>query len=213
MHYAERTEPSLPNAVRSSLQILRTRYLMTGMSASLGDSREALILKLLAAFSEVGASWTLVGAHAVGMLTERAAADFDFVVEERKLRALLQRRGYRRRRATTDVRLRTIDVDLIRSGAHPLFRQSLTETQTIDRWRIPRSELLIALKFLSSVSPWRGRDRRARDTADLISLYNEASGALDRERILSFAAQVYPGAEREFGDILDRIDNGEPISI
>jgi len=31
--------------------------------------------------------------------------------------------------------------------------------------------------------------------------------------MLKFASLVYPGAEREFRELLDKIDRGDPISI
>ena len=66
----------------------------------------------------------------------------------------------------------------------------------------------------STVSPWRGQDRRHRDMADLIEIYRSVGIAqLDLELMLELARTVYPGAEREFADLLGRIDCGDPIAI
>jgi hypothetical protein len=73
---------------------------------------------------------------------------------------------------------------------------------------------LIPLKFLSAVSPWRGRDRRAQDTVDLVRLYRSVGrDGLDLEGVTELASLVYPGAEKELLEILRRVDDGESISI
>ena len=159
-----------------------------------------------------------MGAHAVGALTEpRATVDFDFVVEADKIPdvlALLEN-------AFGDldavdigaaVSLRAIDVDLIRSKTHSLFGEALDRTQPAGQWRIPVSELLIVLKFLSAVNPWRAPRKRRRDAVDLADLYEATAPAgLDRDLMRDFASQVYPGAEEDFDRLLDRIDRGEPF--
>jgi len=181
---------------------------------------EERITRIVQVFDEVGARWTLVGAHAVGALTEpRATEDFDFVIEDRKLSTVLEKLGEVFGPLTTTdvgaaVRVLNLDIDLIRSTAHPLFKRSLDETRDAASWRIPVPELLIALKFLSSVNPWRGVDRRRQDVLDLILIYKTIGlDGLDRERILALSRDVYPGAERELGQLLGRVDRDEPITI
>jgi hypothetical protein len=36
---------------------------------------------------------------------------------------------------------------------------------------------------------------------------------LDRARMIELSRYVYPGAEIEFGELIGKIDRGEPISI
>lgn len=180
---------------------------------------EERIARVVEVFGEVGARWALVGGHAVGVLTEaRATDDFDFVLEDRKLGAVMDRlREVFGPLDVTDigaaVRVLNLDIDLIRSTAHPLFARALEETQPVQAWRIPPAEVVIALKFLSSLSAWRGIERRRQDVLDLIRVYTAAGERLDLARLLKLASEVYPGAERELASLLDRVDRGEPITI
>lgn len=178
------------------------------------------IARVVSLLRQTGARWALVGAHAVGTLTEpRATADFDFVVEESKLRAVLDALG--REFGDLDLvdlgpalRLRTLDVDLIRSDTHPLFREALSRIRTVADWNLPVPEVLIVLKFLAAVNPWRNRTKRMQDMVDLRALYLAVGGdALDLKLMKRLSASVYPGAEKEFETLLLRLERGEPISI
>lgn len=181
---------------------------------------EADVVRVIETFEKEGARWALVGAYAVGLLTEpRATVDFDFVVEERKLKAVI--------RALTEafgdlgqddigaaIRLKSIDVDLIRSNNHPLFREALDRAELSGDWRIPPPEVIIALKFLSAVNPWRNRDKRRQDMADLALVYDAVGpDAMDRTEMIRLASLAYPGAEQEFQSILLRLDRGDRIEI
>jgi hypothetical protein len=212
-----------PKAVRESLRILATHRAVFGSKRSRGwgiSMTEADITRVVGLFEQLGARWVLVGAHAVGLLTEpRATADFDFIVEGRRTRAVI--------RALADafgeldeqdigaaIRLRAIDVDIIRSDNHALFREALDRAKSIGEWKIPPAEVVIVLKFMSAVSPWRNLDKRAQDMVDLRTVYH-AVGAddLDRDYMIKLSASVYPGADREFAALLARIDQGEPIEL
>lgn len=181
---------------------------------------EADVLRVIQVFESQGARWALVGAHAVGLLTEpRATVDFDFIVEERKLKAVLRSLTSAFGDLGEDdigaaIRLRAIDVDLIRSNNHLLFREALDRAQQVGDWRIPPPEVLIALKFLSAVNPWRNRDKRRQDMADLAAVY-DAIGPddLDRAEMIRLSSLVYPGAQREFESIIAKLEQGEPIEI
>jgi hypothetical protein len=81
-------------------------------------------------------------------------------------------------------------------------------------WKLPRTEVLIALKFLAAISPWRDRVRKTRDISDIAALYLAGGvSPLDREETIRLGGLAYPGAERELRDLLDRIDRGDPLSI
>jgi len=163
---------------------------------------EADIARVIRVFETCQAKWALVGAYAVGLLTEpRATVDFDFIVEARKLKSVVSALG-------------AIDVDLIRSNNHALFREALDRAQLVGEWRIPPPEVIIALKFLSAVSPWRNRDKRSQDIVDLRTVYHSVGPeTLDADTMSELAALVYPGAEREFEKLLARIDRGDPVEI
>lgn len=181
---------------------------------------EERIARVVAVFQELGARWALVGAHAIGTLTvPRATADFDFVVEDSKLRSILK--ALEREFGDLDpvdlgpaMRLRALDVDLIRSTTHSLFREALSHARPVEDWEIPVPEVLIVLKFLAAVSPWRERTKRMQDIVDLSTLFLAIGrDELDEDLIRGLAAQVYPGAESELEDLLGRIERGEPVTV
>jgi hypothetical protein len=213
----------MPEGVRASLRILEIHRglfaggLRRGWGVSMG---EADVVRVVQAFEASGAKWVLVGAHAIGLLTEpRATIDFDFIVEGRKLKSILGRLESEfgdldAQDIGAAVRLQAIDVDLIRSDNHPLFREALDRAHDVGDWKIPPPEVIIALKFLSAVSPWRNRDKRAQDIVDLRTVYHAAGPEdLDREVMRTLGSLVYPGAERELEELLDKIDRGDPVSF
>ncbi len=111
------------------------------------------------------------------------------------------------------VQLKSIDVDLIRSNNHPLFQVALERQRVIGAWNVPRTEVLVILKFLAAVSPWRDRVKRRQDVTDISYLYEVVGSELDRDLMLELSRMVYPGAERAFGELLGKIERGESIAI
>lgn len=177
------------------------------------------IARVVQVFEEAGARWTLVGAHAVGLVTEpRATADFDFIVEDRKLRQILAGLGVAFGELDAEdigaaIRVRALDVDLIRA-VHPLFKEALARSHKVGDWNVPATEVLIVLKFLAAVSPWRGPEKRTYDVGDLRSMYRAVGrDALDVGLMMQLAALVYPRAEQDFAVLLERMDRGDPIEI
>jgi hypothetical protein len=180
---------------------------------------ETDIVRVIRVFKAKRARWALVGAHAIGLVTEpRATADFDFIVDAAKLddvvAALTKEFGpLDERDIGAAIQLRAIDVDLIRSTDHPLFEVALEQRRTVGNWRVPRTEVLIVLKFMAAVSPRRNRDKRRQDVADIGFVYHAAEGKLERAMMIELSRLVYPGAETEFSELIDKIDRDEPISI
>jgi hypothetical protein len=210
----------IPAPIRRSMQILATHRALFGTR---GKARATMserdISRVVGVFKSKRLRWALVGAHAVGLLTEpRATADFDFIVETGKLKTILS--------DLTDafgdlgaqdigaaIQLTTIDVDLIRSTNHPLFVEALRKVRVIGDWKVPRTEVLIALKFLAAISPWRDPAKKARDVSDIAALYLAEGDQLDRKEILRLGGLAYPGAERELRALLDKIDRGKQLEI
>ncbi|MDY0001345.1 MAG: hypothetical protein RBU30_08635 [Polyangia bacterium] len=174
---------------------------------------------VVAVLDESGARWALVGAHAVGILTTpRATVDVDLLVEERKLSAVVRSLEHslgplEKEDIGPALRLKGLDVDLIRSNNHPLFSAVLEHVLRVEGWNLPRPEALIALKFLAAVSPWRGQEKKLHDAGDLVSLYRNLRDDLDPELLTRLSGLVYPGAEKELLGLLDRVDSGEPLTI
>jgi hypothetical protein len=176
--------------------------------------------RAVAVLDRIGATWTLVGAHAVNLYVRpRATVDVDFVIDGRMLKkvlvALEQEFGPLE---TTDIgaalRITNLSIDLIRSDNHPLFRAALDRGEVRGGGpRIPPPELLVTLKFLSAVSPWRKPGERKQDAADLINVYQAAGAEFDRDAAARYSRSVYPGAERELAAMLDRIDRGEDVPL
>lgn len=180
---------------------------------------EADIARVIQVFEDQRADWVLVGAHAIGLLTEpRATADFDFIVQGTKLDRVMRELAavfgdLDEHDIGAAVQLKAIDVDLIRSTNHRLFQLALDQARTVGAWKVPRTEVLVVLKFLAAVNPWRDRTKRRQDIVDVAAIYQAAADDIHRADMLELAALVYPGAERQFGELLDTIDRGDPITI
>lgn len=180
---------------------------------------EVDMARVIQVFEDQGAGWVLVGAHAIGLITEpRATADFDFIVQgtkfDRVMRGLAAVFGdLHDHDIGAAVQLKAIDVDLIRSTNHQLFQVALERPKTIGEWKVPRTEVLVVLKFLAAVNPWRDRNKRRQDVVDIAAMYQAASDEIDRAEMVKIATLVYPGAERQFSELMDSIDRGDPITI
>jgi len=214
------TPAGIPAAIRRSMTILATHRALFG---TCGVARnlmtEADILRVIEAFEMCGAAWALVGAHATGLVTEpRATADFDFIVEGSKLPPVLATLTSMfgelgEHDIGAAVELRALEVDLIRSTNHALFQRALDEVRTVGEWRVPRTEVLIALKFLAAVSPWRNANKRRLDIADLGGMVQVVGAQLDRDLMIELSGLAYPGAEREFAELLGKLERGEAVTI
>jgi hypothetical protein len=199
-----------------SFEILKFQDSLTGGSTpDLAD----VYRRVVSVLDRLGAKWTLIGAHAVNAYVKpRATIDVDFVVDGRMLKRILaaleEEFGPLE---TTDIgaahRITNLSIDLIRSDNHPLFRAALDHGEVRGGPRVPPPELLVTLKFLSAVSPWRKPGERKQDAADLINVYQAAGDSFDREAALQFSRAVYPGAERELAAMFDRIDRGEDTPL
>jgi hypothetical protein len=208
----------IPWAIRRSLEILAThRALFTAPDRKVMTENE--LKQLIGVFEACNADWVLVGAHAVGLVTEpRATADFDFIVEGHKsaeiIAALQVAFGdLDANEIGAAVELRALQVDLIRSTNHPLFQRALQERIVVSDWNVPKTEALVALKFLAAVSPWRDRNKRRLDIADIGTLMQARGSMLDRVLMTELASLAYPGAENEFVELLRKLEVGEPIAI
>jgi hypothetical protein len=210
---------AIPEPIRESLDILALSRWIRGEPMN-ADAMQERIATVVRVFGEVGAKWAVVGAQAINVYVEpRATKDVDFVVESRKLDQVVERL----REVFGDlgeddidaaVRLLAIDVDLIRSKQHPLMEEALERSTDRAGWTVPPPEVLIVLKFMSAVSPWRRRDRRVQDAADLIRLVDGlGTDALDTGLMIDLSRSVYPGAEKEFEALLGKIERGEPIAV
>ncbi|MBN4050412.1 hypothetical protein JYT28_01550, partial [Desulfobulbus sp. AH-315-M07] len=206
-----------PNqGMAQSFEILRFQQRMAKRT---GHDMEDVYRRVIAVLDDVGAAWTVVGAHALNSYVRpRATDDIDIVVEASKLPEVLKALEQKMGKLQIDdigaaIRVLDLSVDLIRSDNHVLFRAALEKAVQIGEVRVPPPELLLALKFLASTSPWRKAADRGQDTVDLVRLYQTLGSTLDREGAFRYAASIYPGAERELEQMLRRIDRGEKLQV
>lgn len=178
------------------------------------------IKRIVSVLDRLGIRWCLIGAHAIGEYTEpRATEDVDLLVDDRRMPKLLTALHAELGDLDVDdigpaVRLRAVDVDLVRASSNEVFRRSLSDTVDVDGWRFPRRESLLVMKFMAATSPFRGLDRRRQDMVDLITLYRSIDpDDVDRDHVATLAATIYSGADSELLGLLDKIDADEPISI
>lgn len=213
----------IPEPIRRSMRILATHRALFGRRE--GAERtgrtmtEADICRVIETFELCYVRWALVGTYAIGLVTEpRATPDFDFIVETAGLASLLRQlaKEFGELGETdmgAEIQLKAIDVDLIGTSNHPLFHAAIEQVRTVGDWKVPRTEVLIVLKFLAARSLHRVRHRRAQDLGDLCCVYEVGRRDLDRAAMIELSRRAYPGAEREFSELLDKIDRGEPIAI
>lgn len=141
------------------------------------------------------------------------------MIDDRRLKTLLRELEHElgpldTRELGPAVRLQALSVDLVRASSSQVFREALARFVDKDGWRIPTLEMLLVLKFMSAVSPWRGRDRARQDVLDLARVYGSVDPAdVDRELMRALAGHAYPGAERELDSLLDKIDRDEPLTL
>jgi hypothetical protein len=213
----------IPETIRRSMRILATHRALFGRRDRDGRTArtmtEADIARVIEVFETNHVRWAIAGAHAIALITEpRATVDFDFIIESATIDGIVHeltaRFGQLDENDTgATIQLRTIDVDLVRSTVHPLLEIALDQLRMVGDWRVPRTEVLVVLKFLGVVGSWRARNKRMHDMADICRVCHAAAGELDRALMIELSALVYPGAEREFSELLGKIDRDEPISI
>jgi hypothetical protein len=205
-----------PN-IMQAFEILRFQRALSGRGE--GSQMEDTYRRVIAVLDGASIKWTLVGAHAVNTYVRpRATVDIDFVVDAKMFKRLLSALETEfGPLETTDVgaavRITNLSVDLIRSDNHPLFRIALDSATDAGDARVPPAEVLVALKFLAAVSPWRRLADRQQDAADLINVYQSQGEDFDRDGALELAKTVYPGAEKELAKMLDGIDSGHAVPI
>ncbi len=135
---------AIPTSVARSPAILRTQRAMLDRPVQ-ERSLEETVRTVIRCIEEVGVDWCLVGAHALGIYVEpRATSDFDFVVDDRRMKALLatlERELGDLGMVDIDaaVRLMKVDVNLIRARSNALFRAALNLAESVGEWRLPPS--------------------------------------------------------------------------
>jgi len=180
---------------------------------------EENVQRIVRVLRSTGVAWAVIGAHAVDLYTRpRATEDLDIVVDARRLKTVLAAlHAEYGDIEVTDIgpalRLPAISLDIIRSDMQPVFHKAVH--LAVDHGGLPvaPAELLVVLKYLAAISPWRSPEDRQQDASDLIRLVRTLGEALDRETVLQHAQGVFPGAQAELAALLQRIDRGETIVL
>jgi hypothetical protein len=176
------------------------------------------------ALSDDDIDWVLVGAEAVNLYIDRprATVDVDIVVRKKDLRRLKKiLLEICREVQDTEVHFKAIlspepmrlDLDVIKSQNHQLFEPALKHQVDRGGVRVPRVEALLALEYLSAVSPWRSPPDRRMDVADFGRVFQHNRARLDRALLVDLASRAHQGARKEFESFLDAIEHDRPITI
>lgn len=183
-----------------------------------------IVLDLFRRFEEAGIEWALVGAEGVNLYLQRprATVDVDVVVRKKhlvKARKILKEVGTEfldtevHMRATLSNDPNRLEIDMIKSQSHELFERALDHKTTVGGIPVPRVEALLALKFLSAVSPWRQPADKHQDVTDFIRAFKDNKDRLDRNLLIQLASLAHKNAKKEFPLFLDRVEHDRPLTI
>ena len=78
---------------------------------------------------------------------------------------------------------------------------------------VPTIEALLALKYLSAVSPGRPPPDKYQDIADFIRGYKENVDRIDRGFLVDLASRAHSKAHQEFPEFLDAVENDRPVML
>lgn len=214
----------LPEPLALSLQILELSHMLKEGSAPQG-SLPGVVHKVLTRLEKAGIDWVLVGAGAVNFYSPkpRATRDVDILVAERSFpQAVSLAREALGRRVRVDDRgthvvLSTprspLEIDLIRSGQHALFETALKERRKVKGVRIPKIEALLALKYLSAISPYRSLDDKHQDIADFVRTWKFHRDRVDRPHLIDLGGLAHDRGQAELARFIDDIEHDRPIIL
>jgi hypothetical protein len=215
---------SLPRNVETSLLHLELGHALANGGKMTGGKFSEKVQRLFDGLDREGVDWVLVGAQAVNLYIQRprATIDVDIVVRQKHLRkakkVLKEACG---EVEESEVHFRgklspapaLLEVDLINSDSHPLFEMALDRKIPIDGVPVPGIEALLALKYLSAVSPWRKEDDKHQDVTDFIRGFRDNRARIDRVILMDLASRAPRDAGADFEKFLHAVENGLPITI
>ena len=214
----------LPRNLEIGLQLLERGYSLSSGGNVPASKLLEKVAELLNRLDDEGVDWVLVGAEAINLYRKRprATVDIGLVVRAkhvRRVRKVLDEMCVAVE--DTEVHLKgtlsppplELTVDVIESQSHPLFEEALDRQVRIEGVRAPKLEALLALKFLSAVSPGRLREDKLQDVADFIKAFKDNRPAIDRPLLVSLGSRAHANAAEEFAGFLDAVENDRPITI
>jgi hypothetical protein len=214
----------LPPNLTTGLQLLeRGHAIRNGGKMPEGKLPEK-VLEIFNRLEEAEVDWVLVGAEAVNLYVARprATVDVDIVVSQKHLRRvkkLLKETCVAVK--DTEVVLRALispepnrlSLDAIKSQSHELFDLALKHQVSKGGVRVVRVEALLALKYLSAVSPNRSPEDKRMDASDFGRVYKQNRKRIDHPLLLDLASRAHRGARKEFEAFLDAIAHDRPLTI
>lgn len=182
------------------------------------------VIDLFRRLDSEGIEWVMVGAEAVNLYLARprATVDVDIVVRQKHLRKVKKLlKDLCKDLKETEVHFKALlsedpnrlELDVIKSQSHALFEVALDDLERINDVAVPRIEALLALKYLSAVSPWRSREDRGQDIVDFIRAFKHNRPRIDRSRLIDLASRAHRNAPKEFPEFLHSVENDQPITL
>lgn len=215
---------ALPRNFQTGLQLLERGYYLCHGGKVPASRLPEKVADFLNRLDEQGVDWVLVGAEAVNLYRKRPRATVDIDVVVRAKHVSRARKVLMETCADvedTEARLTgtlsppplELTVDVIKSHSHPLFEEALDRQVRIEGVRVPQLEALLALKYLSAVSPWRSREDKHQDVADFIKAFKDNRSGVDRALLVSLGSRAHASAGEEFAEFLDAVENDRPMTI
>jgi nucleotidyltransferase AbiEii toxin of type IV toxin-antitoxin system len=215
---------SLPRNIETSLKILDLCWSLKNGGSVRGEKFPRQVHDLFDRLDREGVEWVLIGAQAINLylLRPRATVDVDIVVRKKHLRKAIKvlqaacgavEESEVHFKAELSPAPERLGVDLIKSTSHALFEEALDRKVQIEGIPAASLEALLALKFLSIVSPWRSIPDKFQDSSDLTRAFLENRPRVDRALFIELASLASKNARAVAVKLLDAIENGKPITI
>lgn len=215
---------SLPKPLSLSLQILELWHSLKEGFKPKGEL-SVVVHSVLTQFETARIDWVVVGTSAIDLYSPkpRATSNVEIIVEERGFAQAmsLTREALGRRVRTVDhgthVILTTprspLEIDLIRAGQHALFETALKERRKVKGVRIPKIEAILALKYLSAISPFRSLDDKHQDIADFVRAWRANRDRVHKAHLIDLGALAHDRGRQEIARLIDDIEHDRPITI
>jgi len=215
---------ALPRNLETGLQLLERGHYISSRGKIRTGRLPKIVLDLFRRLDREEIEWVLVGAEGINLYLKRprATVDVDIVVRKKhlaKARKILKDVGTGlndaevRMKATLSGEPNSLEVDVIKSQSHPLFERALDSRVLLDGVPTPSVEALLALKFLSAVSPWRLEEDKHQDVSDFIRCFKDNKDQIDRAALVQLASLAHKNAAKEFPAFLEAVENDRPIAI
>jgi hypothetical protein len=216
--------PPLPANLVMGLRLLERGYFLCHGGKVPAAGFPEKVADLFRRLEEARVDWVLAGAEAINLYRKspRATVDVDIVVRAKhipKVRRVLKETCVALEE--TEVHLKgtlspaplELTVDVIKSQSHPLFEEALDRRVQDEAAWVPQLEALLALKYLSAVSPWRSRGDKVQDVADFVKAFKDNQAGIDRALLVNLGSRAHARAAEEFPAFLDAVENDGPITI